>query len=70
MRALLANFLDRALRYIDGLDSRPCSAIDAESLRAAGYEVLNDVTLNQTPVSFGDDEATRRVIAAVQSDGT
>jgi glutamate/tyrosine decarboxylase-like PLP-dependent enzyme len=42
----------------------------AEGLRAAGHEVLNDVTLNQTLVSFGDDETTRRVIEAVQSDGT
>jgi threonine aldolase len=39
-------------------------------LRAAGYEVLNEVTLNQVLVSFGDDAATRAVIAAVQADGT
>jgi hypothetical protein len=32
--------------------------------------VLNDVALNQVLVSFGDDEATRRVVAAVQQDGT
>lgn len=42
----------------------------ADGLRAAGYEVLNDVVLNQVLVSFGDDDATRRVIAAVQADGT
>jgi glutamate/tyrosine decarboxylase-like PLP-dependent enzyme len=42
----------------------------AEGLRAAGYEILNDVTLNQTLVSFGDDETTRRIIEAVQADGT
>ncbi len=42
----------------------------AEGLRAAGYEILNDVTLNQALVSFGDDQTTRRVIEAVQSDGT
>jgi glutamate/tyrosine decarboxylase-like PLP-dependent enzyme len=42
----------------------------ADSLRDAGFEILNDVVLNQVLVSFGDDEATRRVIAAVQSDGT
>jgi glutamate/tyrosine decarboxylase-like PLP-dependent enzyme len=42
----------------------------AEGLAAAGYEVLNDVVLNQVLVSFGDDETTRRVVAAVQADGT
>jgi glutamate/tyrosine decarboxylase-like PLP-dependent enzyme len=42
----------------------------AEGLRAAGYEILNEVALNQVLVSFGSDETTRRVIAAVQKDGT
>jgi glutamate/tyrosine decarboxylase-like PLP-dependent enzyme len=42
----------------------------AQGLRAAGYEVLNDVPLNQVLVSFGDPETTRRVIAAIQADGT
>jgi glutamate/tyrosine decarboxylase-like PLP-dependent enzyme len=39
-------------------------------LRAAGYEVLNDVVLNQVVVSFGDSERTTRVIAALQREGT
>ena len=42
----------------------------AEGLRAAGHTVLNDVSLNQVLVSFGNAEHTRRVIAAVQADGT
>jgi glutamate/tyrosine decarboxylase-like PLP-dependent enzyme len=42
----------------------------AEGLQAAGYEIFNDVVLNQVMVSFGDDETTRRVIAAVQQEGT
>jgi glutamate/tyrosine decarboxylase-like PLP-dependent enzyme len=42
----------------------------AEGLKAAGYEVLNEVQLNQVLVSFGSDELTPRVIAAVQQDGT
>ncbi len=42
----------------------------AEGLRAAGHEVLNDVVLNQVLVAFGDDTATRRVVAAVQREGT
>jgi glutamate/tyrosine decarboxylase-like PLP-dependent enzyme len=42
----------------------------AEGLRTAGYEVLNDVVLNQVLVSFGDAAATNRVIEAIQADGT
>jgi glutamate/tyrosine decarboxylase-like PLP-dependent enzyme len=42
----------------------------AEGLRAAGYAILNDVVINQVLVSFGDPETTRRVIAAIQADGT
>jgi glutamate/tyrosine decarboxylase-like PLP-dependent enzyme len=42
----------------------------AEGLQAAGYEVLNDVVLNQVLVSFGSDETTRRLVSAVQEDGT
>jgi glutamate/tyrosine decarboxylase-like PLP-dependent enzyme len=42
----------------------------AEGLSAAGYEVLNDVVLNQVLVTFGDAEQTRRTIAAIQEEGT
>jgi glutamate/tyrosine decarboxylase-like PLP-dependent enzyme len=42
----------------------------AQRLRAAGFTILNDVVLNQVLVSFGSEEETRRVIAAVQTDGT
>ena len=42
----------------------------AQGLAGAGYEVLNDVVLNQVLVSFGDAAATERVIAGIQSDGT
>ncbi len=43
----------------------------ADRLREAdGVDVLNDVVLNQVLVRFGDDDRTRRVIAAVQEDGT
>jgi hypothetical protein len=38
--------------------------------QAAGYRVLNDVVINQVLVSFGDDLMTRKVIAAIQTDGT
>ncbi len=42
----------------------------ADGLAAAGHRVLNDVVLNQVIVSFGDADRTRRVIAAIQRDGT
>jgi len=42
----------------------------AEGLKVAGCEILNEVTLNQVLVSFGGDERTRAVIAALQKDGT
>jgi glutamate/tyrosine decarboxylase-like PLP-dependent enzyme len=42
----------------------------AELLKAAGFEVTNEVVLNQVLVSFGAPELTRRVIDAVQADGT
>jgi glutamate/tyrosine decarboxylase-like PLP-dependent enzyme len=42
----------------------------ARGFREAGFEVLNDVVLNQVVVSFGDAERTRRIVAAVQEDGT
>jgi glutamate/tyrosine decarboxylase-like PLP-dependent enzyme len=42
----------------------------AKGLEAAGYEVLNDVVLNQVLVAFGDAETTNRVIADLQADGT
>jgi glutamate/tyrosine decarboxylase-like PLP-dependent enzyme len=42
----------------------------AEGLRAAGCDILNEVVLNQVLVSFGDDDQTRRAIAALQAEGT
>jgi len=42
----------------------------ATALSAAGYEILNEVVINQVMVSFGSDEATRAVITAIQQDGT
>jgi glutamate/tyrosine decarboxylase-like PLP-dependent enzyme len=42
----------------------------ADGLSAAGFEILNDVVLNQVLVSFGEPDETRRVIAAIQREGT
>jgi glutamate/tyrosine decarboxylase-like PLP-dependent enzyme len=41
----------------------------AGQLALAGIEVLNEVVLNQIVVAFGDDERTRRVVAALQEAG-
>jgi len=42
----------------------------AEGLRAAGYQVLNDVVINQVLVAFDSDEATLAVVRRIQEDGT
>jgi glutamate/tyrosine decarboxylase-like PLP-dependent enzyme len=42
----------------------------AEGFRSAGFEVLNDVVINQVLVSFGSSEVTQNVIRTVQEDGT
>ncbi len=42
----------------------------ARGLQTAGYEVLNEVALNQVMVAFGDARATEKVIAAMQAEGT
>jgi glutamate/tyrosine decarboxylase-like PLP-dependent enzyme len=42
----------------------------ATGLRAAEFDVLNDVVINQVLVSFGRPETTREVIRRVQDDGT
>ncbi len=42
----------------------------ARGLADAGYEILAPVTMNQVLVAFGDAETTRRVISALQDEGT
>ena len=66
-----------ALRFLgrDGISEmveRTCRLATrmADGLRAGGYEVLNDVVLNQVLVAFGDDATTARVVSGVQADGT
>jgi glutamate/tyrosine decarboxylase-like PLP-dependent enzyme len=41
----------------------------ARQLTLAGFEVLNEVVLNQVVVAFGDDNRTREVVAALQEAG-
>jgi glutamate/tyrosine decarboxylase-like PLP-dependent enzyme len=42
----------------------------AEGLRSAGYQVINEVTLNQVLVAFGDAETTHNVVTELQTEGT
>jgi glutamate/tyrosine decarboxylase-like PLP-dependent enzyme len=60
-RSGLADLVERDCRH---------AARFAQGLADAGYEILNDVVLNQVLVSFGDEDKTRRVVAAIQEDGT
>jgi glutamate/tyrosine decarboxylase-like PLP-dependent enzyme len=60
-RAGVADLVERTCRHAKRF---------AEGLRSAGFEVLNDVVLNQVLVSFGDAETTNRVIAGIREDGT
>jgi len=60
-RSGLADLVERTCRHARRF---------AAGLAEAGYEVPNEVVLNQVLVRFGDDETTRRVVAALQEDGT
>jgi len=57
----LAELVDRTCGYAQRF---------AEGLREAGYEILNDVAINQVLASFGSAEVTRSVIERVQREGT
>jgi aromatic-L-amino-acid decarboxylase len=60
-KAGLSDLIERTCAY---------AQIFAEGLRAAGFEVLNEVVINQVLVSFGKPEVTREVIGRIQEDGT
>jgi glutamate/tyrosine decarboxylase-like PLP-dependent enzyme len=57
---------------IAGLIERTCGYAQqfADGLRKAGYQILNDVVINQVLVSFGSADATRSVIERLQREGT
>ena len=57
---------------VEELVSRHCRQARrfAERLAGAGFEILNEVVLNQVLVAFGNAERTARVIAAIQEEGT
>ena len=54
------------------LIERCCSLAElfASKLERAGFQILNEVTLNQVLVSFGEAELTNRIIKKIQEDGT
>ena len=55
-----------------GMIERNCAQARrfAAGLAEHGCEILNEVALNQVLVAFGDAERTRRVIQAIQDEGT
>jgi glutamate/tyrosine decarboxylase-like PLP-dependent enzyme len=60
-RSGLSDLIERTCRYARRF---------ADELRSAGYDVLNDVVLNQVLVSFGSADVTKEIIAEIQQDGT
>jgi glutamate/tyrosine decarboxylase-like PLP-dependent enzyme len=56
LAALVERTADHAARFADGLRER-------------GYDILNDVVINQVLVSFGSPEVTRATVARIQEDG-
>jgi glutamate/tyrosine decarboxylase-like PLP-dependent enzyme len=60
-RAGVAEMVERTCRHAATLSGR---------LREAGFEILNEVVVNQILVAGVTDAATDRLIAAVQQDGT
>lgn len=57
---------------LSSLIERTCSHAQrfADGFQSAGYEVLNEVVINQVLVSFGKTETTQEVIRRVQDEGT
>jgi glutamate/tyrosine decarboxylase-like PLP-dependent enzyme len=60
-RAGLSDLIDRTCAYAQRF---------ATGLREAGFEILNDVVINQVLVSFGSAEKTQDIIRRIQQDGT
>jgi glutamate/tyrosine decarboxylase-like PLP-dependent enzyme len=57
----MAELIERTCRYAKRF---------ATGLREAGYEVLNDVVINQVLVSFGTAKSTMEVMRRIQEEGT
>lgn len=57
----LIDLIDRTCRFAN---------IFADGLRKAGYEILNEVVINQVLVKFGTPDETKKIIQEIQNDGT
>jgi glutamate/tyrosine decarboxylase-like PLP-dependent enzyme len=57
----ITELIERTCRY---------ALMAADRLKAEGFEILNEVVLNQVLVSFGDTETTENIIRRIQDDGT
>lgn len=60
-RSGVAELVDRTCRHARRF---------AAAISAAGYDVLNEVVLNQVLVSFGSPEVTRQIVGDIQREGT
>jgi glutamate/tyrosine decarboxylase-like PLP-dependent enzyme len=60
-RSGLAELVERTCQH---------ARVFSQRLAAAGFEILNDVVLNQVLVSAGDDDETRRILSGIQEEGT
>ncbi|MGB8319266.1 MAG: aminotransferase class V-fold PLP-dependent enzyme [Ignavibacteriaceae bacterium] len=60
-RSGLADLIERTCNH---------AKIFAGGLKEAGFEILNDVVINQVLVSFGTSEENMKVISKIQNDGT
>jgi glutamate/tyrosine decarboxylase-like PLP-dependent enzyme len=60
-RTGLANLIERTCAHAQRF---------AAGLREGGFEILNDVVINQVLVSFGPPERTLEVIRRIQEEGT
>ena len=57
---------------IENLVDRTCDYAEkfAVGIRKAGFEVLNNVVINQVLVSFGDSVKTEEIVSEIQQEGT
>ncbi len=60
-RTGMADLVDRSCQY---------AQIFKTKLTEAGFEILNEVILNQVLVAFGSDDQTNHIIDLIQQDGT
>jgi glutamate/tyrosine decarboxylase-like PLP-dependent enzyme len=57
----VADLIDRTCRYAQKF---------AEGIRKEGFDILNNVVINQVLVSFGSAEINEKIISEIQQDGT